>query len=253
MTINIAIRLLLPAVACSLLAACATSGNVAPPDDRDPADPWEPMNRNIDAFNKTVDDVTLKPVARVYKKVLPSIARRGVSNFYDNLSTPLTALNNFLQGKGRAGASDIGRFLMNSSVGLLGILDVGTEFGLEQHDEDFGQTLAVWGVGDGPYLVIPFLGPSTLRDAFALPLDLLGDPLYHYRNTSVRDKLVVLEVVDLRARLLNAERLLADSSDRYVTIRESYLQNRNYEVYDGNPPVDDSFYDDFEDDFQNEE
>lgn len=232
-------------LACTIFAGCASSGNVAPPESRSPADPWEPMNRRIDAFNTAGDKVTLKPVAKGYRKVVPSIARRGVSNFYDNLTTPWTAVNNFLQGKGAAGVSDIGRFLINSSVGLLGILDVGTALGLEQHDEDFGQTLAVWGVADGPYVVIPFFGPSTLRDALVTPLDILANPLYHYRNSSVRDKLIGLQILDMRTRLLNAERLLSDSADRYITIRESYLQNRNYVIHDGNPPVDDDFYDDF--------
>jgi len=235
------------ALSCTLLGACASS-NTSAPEARSPADPWEPMNRNIEAFNNTLDKAMLKPVARGYKAVVPTLARRGVSNFYDNLTTPLTAINNFLQGKGGAGVSDVGRFLVNSSIGLLGILDVATEFGLEQHDEDFGQTLAVWGTGSGPYVVIPFFGPSTLRDALVMPLDIIANPLYHYRNSSVRDKLYILRGIDLRTRLLNAERLLEDSADRYITLRESYLQNRRYIIYDGNPPVDEDFYDEFLDD-----
>lgn len=239
-------RTILSLVAVSaLLGACASAGTASAPDERSPADPWEPLNRQIHAFNTTLDDYALKPIAKGYRKVTPTLVRRGVSNFYDNLATPWTALNNFLQGKGRDGVVDVGRFLMNSSVGLGGLIDVGEEFGLEQHDEDFGQTLAVWGVGDGPYVVVPFFGPQTLRDAVAMPANVLGHPLTHYDNRSVRDKLAALDAIDARTRLLNAERLLADSADRYITIRESYLQNRQYDVHDGDPPVDDDFYDDF--------
>jgi phospholipid-binding lipoprotein MlaA len=233
-------------LACALLGACGTNGKTTPPENRSAADPWEPTNRRIDVFNTNVDKISLKPIAKGYRKVVPSLARRGISNFYANLMTPYVALNNLLQGKGGAGLSDIGRFVMNSSIGLLGILDVAAKVGLEQHNEDIGQTLAVWGVGDGPYVVIPFFGPNTFRDALALPFDFLGNPLYYYQNASVRDKLLVLQVIDLRTRLLNAERFLDESADPYITLRESYLQNRNYNVYDGNPPLDD-FYDEFED------
>lgn len=239
------LKLLSLIAAVAVLGGCAGAGTVSPPEARSPADPWEPLNRRIHAFNTTLDDYALKPVAKGYRKVVPSLARQGVSNFYDNLTTPWTAVNNFLQGKGKEGFVDVGRFLMNSSVGLLGLIDVGEEFGLEQHDEDFGQTLAVWGVGDGPYVVVPFLGPRTLRDALALPANVYSHPLAHYENRSVRDKLLVLDAIDARTRLLKAERLLEDSADPYITIRESYLQNREYEVYDGDPPVDDDFYDDF--------
>lgn len=237
-------RLALCLVAGILSGGCATTISAPPPDDRAASDPWEPFNRRVDAFNTTVDNATLKPLAKGYRKVVPNLARRGVSNFFSNLKTPYTALNNFLQGKGKAGFSDIGRFAMNSTVGLGGLIDVGTEFGLEEHDEDLGQTLAVWGVPDGPYLVLPLFGPSTVRDALTTPADFVGSPLFHYDNTSVKDKLRIVRLVDTRTRLLNAERFLEDSSDPYITLRESYLQNRNYAIHDGNPPMDDDFYDD---------
>jgi phospholipid-binding lipoprotein MlaA len=240
----VALRVVALSAALLLSGACASTDQLSAPDARAESDPWEPMNRQVDAFNTAVDKVTLKPLAKGYRAVFPGFARQGVSNFFANLGTPAVALNNFLQGKGGDGFVDIGRFLMNSTVGLGGLIDVGTEFGLEEHDEDFGQTLAVWGVGDGPYVVIPFLGPSTLRDALATPLDYLSQPLTYYENTSVRDKLRVLQIIDIRTRLLAAERFLEDSSDPYITLRESYLQNRNYKVYDGDPPMDDDFYDD---------
>lgn len=235
---------LLPLILALLLTACASSGQVAPPAERSPADPWEPYNRGMYDFNTAVDNATLKPIAKGYRKVVPNIARRGVSNFFANLRVPGTALNNLLQGKPGAALSGVARLLMNSTLGLGGLVDLATDFGLQEHDEDFGQTFAVWGVGSGPYFVIPFLGPSTVRDALATPLDIISNPLFWYDNTSVKDKLRVVQIIDLRTRLLNAERFLEDSSDPYITLRESYLQNREYKIYDGNPPMDDDFYED---------
>lgn len=225
----------------ALVAGCASSA--APVEH----DPWEPLNRGIYRFNDFGDRVLVKPVAKGYKKVVPSFMRRGISNFSDNLSTPRSALNNFLQGKPKRGLDDIARFLFNSTIGIGGLFDIASAGGLEEYDEDFGQTFAVWGIPKGPYLVLPFMGPSTLRDAAGRPLDLLADPLYHYDNSSVRDPLYVLRIIDLRHRLLAAEGLIEDSQDPYITLRESYLQNRDYVIHDGDPPIDDDFYDDFED------
>jgi phospholipid-binding lipoprotein MlaA len=234
-----------------VIAGCAPTGTVSPPDQRAPSDPWEPVNRRIDNFNTTFDKATLKPIAKGYRKVLPNFARRGVSNFFENLGTPGVAINNVLQGKPGAGLNDLGRFVFNSTLGVAGLFDIATPMGLPAHDEDFGQTLAVWGVGSGPYFVIPFLGPSTVRDALTIPLDRASNPLYWYEERSVRDKLTVLQVIDLRARLLNAEGFLENSNDAYITLRESYLQNRNYKIHDGNPPIEDDFYDDFLDEGTN--
>lgn len=241
-----ALKLLLAATACGVfLAACASDGSVAPPEQRSPADPWEPLNRRIENFNTTVDKATLKPLAKGYRKVLPNFARRGVTNFFVNLGTPAVALNNVLQGKPGAGLNDLGRFLFNSTLGIGGLFDIAAPMGLPANEEDFGQTLAVWGVGSGPYFVMPLLGPSTVRDTLAMPLDIASNPLSWYENSSVRDKLRVLQIIDVRARLLNAEGFLENSNDPYITLRESYLQNRNYKIHDGDPPVDDDFYDDF--------
>jgi len=238
-----AARTVVVSVLLSALAGCATNENAA----RSEADPWEPLNRGIYAFNDVPDRYLLKPVAKGYKKVLPNFMRRGIGNFFDNLTTPRSAVNNFLQGKPYRGFSDFTRFILNSTIGIGGLVDVASAGGFEVYDEDFGQTFAVWGVPDGPYVVIPFLGPSTLRDGVLYPLDWLSNPLSHYDDSSIRDKLIVLRLIELRARLLTAERLIEDSPDPYITIRESYLQNREYQVYDGNPPIDEDFYDDFED------
>lgn len=212
------------------------------------SDPWEPLNRGMYAVNDTVDRFTLKLIARGYKAVVPSFARRGVTNFSQNLLTPRSSVNSFLQGKPGPGFSDLGRFIINSTLGIGGLIDVATAQGMPVYDETFGQTLAVWGLPEGPFLFIPILGPRTVLDAVALPVDILSDPLMHYDNSSVRDKIYVLRAINLRARLLTAEVLLEDSKDPYVTLRESYLQNRRFQVYDGNPPSteeEDDLFDEF--------
>jgi len=234
-------------LALLILAACA-SKPAAPPDQRSAADPWEPMNRRFDAFNTGLDKVTLKPVAKGYEAAVPQVVRTVIGNFSANLRAPLNIINQFLQGKGKDGLSETGRFLANSTFGLGGLLDVATDMGLEAKDEDFGETLAVWGVPDGPYVVLPLMGPGTLRDALVMPLNILADPLYHYDNTSVRDKIYVVRMIDLRAQLFSAEKLIEGSADRYLAIREAYLQNRKYRIHDGSPPEDDDFYDEFIDD-----
>lgn len=230
-----------------VLCACATQP-AAPPGQRSAADPWEPLNRQIYGFNQGLDKVTLKPIAKGYQAAVPQLIRTGIGNFSANLRTPLNIINQFLQGKGKAGLSETGRFLANSTFGLGGLLDVATDMGLEQQNEDFGQTFAVWGVPAGPYVVVPVLGPHTLRETLAIPLNILADPLLYYDNSSARDKIYFVRLVDVRARLLDAEKLLDGSADRYIAIREAYLQRRQYLIYDGSPPEDDDFYEEFIDD-----
>ena len=245
-----------PLAALALLASACAS-NVTPREDRSPGDPWEPLNRTMYNVNDAVDRVSLRPVARVYKAVLPGFVRQGVTNFSRNLFVPRSIVNNVLQGKPHEGVTEFTRLLMNSTVGIGGLFDVASAAGLEQHDETFRQTAAVWGVPEGPFVFIPFLGPHTLTDALILPFDIFADPLWHYEVSSVRDRVYFLRVINARARLLTAEKLLEDSKDPYVTIRESFLQNRLYQIHDGDPPVDDDFYDDFfdeefEDDFEDD-
>ena len=244
------LRNLFAAAAVALLSGCAsTPADVD--DSRVAYDPAESLNRGIYKFNDGLDRVTTKPLARGYQAITPSPVRRGIGNFFHNLTVPRSALNNFLQGKPDRGLDDVARLLLNSTIGIGGLFDFASYAGLERYDEDFGQTLAVWGVPDGPFVTLPILGPRTLRDAFTEPLDMFAYPLYHYDNSSVRDPLVVLRIIDLREGLLSAEELLKDSKDPYVTIRESYLQNRRYEIFDGEPPVDDDdLYDEL---FDNED
>ncbi|HKL63208.1 MAG TPA: VacJ family lipoprotein [Woeseiaceae bacterium] len=208
-------------------------------------DPLEPVNRVTYQFNDTFDRFLLKPVAKGYKKVTPSLVRQGVGNFFGNLGYPFVIFNNLLQGKPGAAVSDTGRLLVNTTVGLGGLIDVASDIGLEEHKEDLGQTLAVWGVPAGPYVVIPFLGPATLRDAVSRPADIGFNGLYYIDDRSLRDKLFVLEIIDMRARLLAADSQIEASNDPYLFVRSSYLQRREYLIYDGDPPMDDFFEEQF--------
>ena len=228
--------------ATTLLSGCAS----VPEGQGVDYDPWESANRAVHRFNDVADRAVMKPIARGYVAVLPDPVRQGVTNFSRNLLSPMSALNNFLQGKPREGTGELFRLMINSTVGIGGIFDIAAMNGIEANTEDFGQTAAVWGVPAGPFVTIPFLGPQTLRDALLLPLDVRMDPLYHYKVVSTRDKLYVLRLINLRANLLPLDDLLQDSADPYVTVRESFLQNREFAIYDGNPPSDDDeFFDEF--------
>ena len=203
-----------------------------------PRDPYEGFNRAMFSFNDTVDTYALKPVATAYKNVTPSFVQTGVNNFFGNLSDAWSAINNLLQGKGEDGMSDVTRFALNSTLGIAGLFDIASEAGLQKHKEDFGQTLGVWGVSSGPYLMLPLLGPSTVRDTVALPADIAGD-IWRYKDpTNVRNIGTVLRVVDQRANLLDATSLLEDAAlDRYEFIRDGYLQRRESQIHpDGDGP-----------------
>ena len=201
-------------------------------------DPLEDFNRVMYTFNDKLDVYLLKPVAKGYRAVVPTPVSKSISNFFSNLHDPMVMLNNFLQGKPGQAASDLGRFLTNSTVGIFGLFDVATKIGLPKHSEDFGQTMAVWGVGDGPYLVLPFFGSSNLRDGPSLIVDWETYPPNHMEEHSTSDKLFLVEVVDRRAQLLDASDILeqAAGQDPYVFVREAYRQRRRSQVYDGNPP-----------------
>jgi phospholipid-binding lipoprotein MlaA len=227
------------------LAGCATTGTP------DPADPLQPMNRGIYRFNDSLDRAALKPVAVAYHDHTPSWFQTGVGNFYQNLSTPGTAVNNLLQGKLVAAAQDTLRFVINTTLGWGGVLDVASGAGLPQHDEDLGQTLGKWGVPAGPYLMVPLLGPSTLRDLPSRVADTVLEPLYWFNPGNARWASLGLSAVDTRARLLPVDETLKGVYDRYGFIRNAYLQRRQFLVYDGNPPeepLDEEFMDDAADD-----
>lgn len=221
--------------ACVLALALAAAGCAT--TSADPRDPLEGVNRAMYAFNDAVDENALQPAARLYRNVTPSGLRDGVRNFFSNLDDLYIGANNLLQGKVEQAMSDLMRVAVNTTLGLFGVLDWASDMGLEKHNEDFGQTLARWGVGDGPYLVLPLLGPSTLRDTAALPVDWEGDPVYLHTPVDERNALTVARAIARRADLLGASRTLeAAALDRYVFLREAYLQQRRSQIHDGRPP-----------------
>ena len=207
-------------------------------------DPFENVNRSIYDFNETIDENVLEPISRAYKEHVPEIAQDGVSNFFGNLRDVTTLANQILQFKPIESVETFGRILVNSTIGLGGLLDVASDMSLTTEDEDFGQTMAVWGVEEGPYIMLPFLGPSTVRDSVGTYVDLTSDA------NLVKDMDDVgflsantINIIDKRVELLPVTDLLDKSDDPYISMRSSYLQKREFDIYDGNPPVEeDDFF-----------
>lgn len=208
-------------------------------------DPWEGFNRKVFVFNENVDRYFLRPIATGYKWVMPAPLDKGVSNIFNNLGEVGNFANNLLQGKVGAASGDAARLLINSTAGIGGTFDVATRMGLQRSEEDFGQTLGVWRLGSGPYLVLPFLGPSTLRDTVAKAPEVYLSPLYYLEDDSARIALAALDAVDVRADLLQSEELI--QGDRYSFIRDVYLQRRAFLLSDGE--VEDEFTSDDLDDY----
>lgn len=226
----IAARFLLAVFVATAAAGCATAG-------ADPRDPWEGMNRGLYRFNQGFDDWIARPVATTYRDVIHGEIRGRVRNFFSNLADPLIGVNNLLQGKLEDGFTDWLRFAFNTTIGLLGIHDVASDMGYEKHNEDFGQTFGRWGAGPGPYLVLPILGPSSVRDGTGTALDLVTDPVGLFEPNAVRNSAIVLRVTQVRADLLDASRLLEEAAlDQYVFLRDAYFQRRRSLIYDGRPP-----------------
>ncbi|MBL8470316.1 MAG: VacJ family lipoprotein [Rhodocyclaceae bacterium] len=216
-------------LALGLLAGCASTNN--------PHDPLEGFNRAMFSFNEGVDKVALKPIAKGYDAAVPQPVRTGVSNAFSNVGDLWVGVNDLLQGKPGAAATDLFRVLVNSTIGILGLFDVASEMGLEKHNEDFGQTLGRWGVGSGAYIVLPFFGPRTLRDSLGLGVDLYVDPVANHDPVDVRNSLLALRAVSDRAELLPLDRTIEEAStDKYAYVRDAYLQRRRSLIYDGNPP-----------------
>lgn len=218
-----------------LLAGCAT----APSADR--RDPLEPVNRGVYRFNSAVDTAILKPVASAYRDAMPVRVRQGVGNFFGNLQDAWSFVNNVLQFKGQAAIDSLRRVGVNTFLGWGGLFDVATEMDIEKHTKDFGHTLGYWGVGSGPYLVLPLLGSSTLRDAVALPVDWKGDLLANVGHIPTRNTARALRLVDERSDLLKASTMLEEAAlDPYTFVREAFLQRRRSVIFDGNPPEEDN-------------
>ena len=206
-------------------------------------DPFEDFNRKTFKINERIDEKVLKPIAKTYSKLPPNV-KNGVSNFFNNLEDVETSINQFLQGKPKKSFNDITRFFINSTIGLGGFIDVASKIGLERHEEDFGQTLAVWGVGQGPYIMLPGLGPSTLRDTLSRPISSFSSVTFHMTDTDVNITLKVIDAIETRERLLDIESLL--SGDKYAFVKDAYIQSINYEIKDG-IDVQDDFIDDMDD------
>lgn len=216
-------------LSAAFLAGCATSGNSK--------DPIEGFNRAMFAFNEGLDGAIIKPVATGYAGVVPSPIQTGVSNFFGNIADFFIGINNILQGKVGEGVSDLGRVVVNSTIGVLGVVDVASEMGMEKHEEDFGQTFGRWGVGDGAYVVVPLFGPRTARDTVGLVVDYQADPVGKVKRVATRNSLIALRLIDDRADLLPADKVIEEASlDKYAYIRGAYLQRRLNLIYDGNPP-----------------
>lgn len=226
------LRALTVVLIAAVLGGCATAPGRTSGDD-----PWEGFNRGVYKFNDTVDRATLKPIAKGYQKITPRWMRIGIGNFFANLEYPTTIANQFLQGKGKLGLQDTGRFIINTTLGLGGLIDVATRMGLDANDEDLGQTLAVWGVSSGPYVTLPFFGPSSLRDAPTRVLEFVFDPLSYVdipwehewgRRT--------LDVVHSRSELLALDPTLQRTFDPYAFMRDAWVQQREFVIFDGDPP-----------------
>ena len=222
-----------------MLSACAT----VDPEYADPRDPLEGFNRSMFTFNDNLDQYVAKPLARGYKKITPEPIDRGISNFFSNLDEVSAIINNSLQLKFKEAASDLGRLTVNSTLGLLGFMDVASKMGLQKHNEDFGQTLGTWGIQPGPYLVLPVIGPSSGRDAVGFTADWFTNPLYYVvEDVGVSWGLYLIRFVDRRADLLKTTDLLETAAlDPYAFMRESYLQHRLHQIYDGDPPLEDIY------------
>ena len=210
------------------------------------SDPFEDLNRDIFIFNEKLDEKLLKPAAIAYRKVTPQFARSGVTNFFNNLKEIDTTINQVLQGEIKYAFNDAGRFVINTTIGLFGLIDVASKMGLERHEEDFGQTLGVWGFDSGPYIMIPFLGPSNPRDLLSRPISSFLSGTFAMEDDDVKITLLGIDAIETRARLLDAETLII--GDKYIFVKDAYVQSREYEINNGSTE-DDEFLDDMEDIF----
>ena len=229
---NPRLRQLAAFAAALLLAGCASAPG------QDPRDPFESFNRTIEGFNHGADEAVIKPVAKGYEKTLPGVVRAGVTNFFGNLGDVWSAANTAMQGRVGDTAQNLMRFVVNTGFGLGGVIDIATGAGIERHKENLGSTLAHWGVPSGPYVVLPLLGPSTLRDSASLPIDFLADPLRAVSPGLDRDLLFATPAVDARARALPLDAALDSALDRYTFLRDAYLQHMNAQLHGGTETAD---------------
>ncbi|CAL1240717.1 MlaA family lipoprotein [Candidatus Methylocalor cossyra] len=222
------------------LAGCAASKH-------DPRDPWEGWNRGVQSFNDTLDDYAMKPAAKAYQYITPSVVDQGITNFFNNVDDIAVIANDLLQFKLLQTGQDLGRFMVNTTLGLGGFIDVARHLDLPKHNEDLDQTLGAWGIPSGPYLVLPFMGPSTPRGVLGVAGDTLSNPINWINPTAIPWGAGTLKTIDTRADLLSASKIVDEASvDRYEFIRNAYFQQRKYLIYDGNPPLDEEMEKDLE-------
>jgi phospholipid-binding lipoprotein MlaA len=241
-------RFLVLILATIVMSGCAGTQSMQTDPENDP---WEGFNRKMHGFNHALDKSIARPVSKVYKKVTPRPLQKGVSNFFRNIDYPVTFINQILQGKFKASGISTGRFLINSTIGLLGIFDPATKMGIAGFNEDFGQTLAKWGYDDSRYLVLPLFGPSTFRDGIGRSIYGYAHPVSYWAREDHFYTPMVLDLIQTRAAFLNQDDALDEAYDPYTLVRDAWLQNREYKIYDGNPPVLD--YDAYLEDFEEQD
>lgn len=235
-----------------LLSGCASN----PAREQGEAyDPFEPVNRTVYRFNELADKYAMRPVAKGYQTITPSVVRTGITNFFDNISYPVDIINALLQGKFRQGGRDTARLAVNTTIGILGFMDPATNMGLIKHDEDFGQTFGAWGIPQGPYIVVPIFGPRTIRSGVGDLAGVYVNPQFQIFNSSVQTKLNIFWLVHVRSTLLGFDEEIQRAFDPYAFVRDSYLQHRQYLLYDGEPPepdfdFSDEEFDDFDEEFE---
>ncbi len=238
-------------ITCLVLAlSCSGCASTGARSDGEVNDPLERTNRAIFRFNRSADKYLLRPVATGYHNITPDPLERSISRFFVNLSSPIVIVSDLLQGKFKQAGADTGRFLLNSTIGVLGFLDVATHVGLEYHEEDIGQAFGRWGIDQGPYLMVPIFGPFTLRDGFGRVLELPLELLDQVDDRSTRNSLILIYYIDKRMRLLAGDDALENAFDPYIFLRDAYLQRRRYLVYDGDPPF---LEGDFEEEYSEED
>ena len=216
-----------------IISGCASKQTI---EQGDVLDPFEPVNRTIFRFNEFADKYVARPVAKGYQFVFPSIIRTGVNNFFDNISYPVDILNAALQGKFKQAGLDTSRLIINSTIGVLGFMDPATDVGLAKNHEDFGQTFGVWGIPEGPYIMVPFFGPRTIRSGAGDLAGLYVNPQFWLFSSSVQTKLNIVWLIHERSTLIGIDEEVQRAFDRYAFVRDAYRQNRQYLLYDGNPP-----------------
>ncbi len=230
------LQILMLGLITTLFVGCASIPEGQP---RSKKDPWELANRNVFTFNESLDKNVIKPLTQTYEFIVPEFIRNRLSNVFGNIGDVYTAVNQLLQGKPKLALDDLTRVIINTTMGIGGIFDVATDAGLEKHNEDFGQTFGVWGIKDGPYMVLPLLGPSNVRDTVGWFADLQTDILIKKINDiPLRNTITGVRVIDQRSKYLNSSNLLEEAAfDKYTFVRDAYIQRRRNRIYDGNPPL----------------